>query len=198
MPAIGDSMRTLLRSNCALASCARSCPSLTSCVRTCFSRSTSSRLRDPDVVLGAFEHFARRELLLPQLLLAFEILLRDGQLHARRLDALPRLFEPGLIGLQRGLAALDARAKRPRIDLHEELTQSDAVAFVDREIDDAPGRVGADVDEPLRLDLARRRHDSFEIAGADRLNGDSRRRRSARPPRVSAGRGDDEREPPGR
>ena len=167
MPAIGDSMRTLLRSNCALASCARSCPSLTSCARTCFSRSDEGRLREPHVVLRAFEHFARRELLLPELLLPLEILLRDGQLHARRLDALARLLEAGLVGLQRSLAALDSRPKRSRIDLHQELAQRDAVAFVDREIDDPPRRVGADVDEPFRLDLARCRHDGLEIARAD-------------------------------
>ena len=81
------------------------------------------RLREPHVVLRAFQRFARGELLLPQLLLAFQILLRDGQLHPRRLDALPRLLEAGLIGLQRGLAALDSRPKRSRIDLHQELSQ---------------------------------------------------------------------------
>ena len=54
------------------------------------------RLREADVVLRSFERFARGELLLPQLLLALEILLRDRQLHASGFDRLPRLFEPRL------------------------------------------------------------------------------------------------------
>ena len=82
------------------------------------------RLREPDVVLGALEHFARRQLLLPQLLLA----LADSA--ARRSAARGRSRPPGaparaptLAGLQRRLAALDARAQRARIDLHEELAE---------------------------------------------------------------------------
>ncbi len=150
------------------------------------------RLRDSHVVLRAFQRFARGELLFPQLLLTFQILLCDGQLHTRRLDSLTRLFETCLIGLQGGLTALDPRPKRPRIDLHQELSQLHAVAFVDRKIDDPPGRVGADVDEPFRLDLARCRHDGLEIARADGLDGDGGRGGASRPPRVSAGRTDED------
>ena len=173
MPAIGDSMRTLLRSNCALASCARSCPSRTSCVRTCFSRSTradcailtsfSARSSASRGVSCCFHSSCWR----------LRFCCATGQLHARRLDALPRLVERRFGALQRRLAALDARAQRPRIDLHQELSQRHAVAFVDGEIDDASRCVGADVDEPLRLNLARRRDDRLEVARADRLDRDA-------------------------
>jgi hypothetical protein len=56
--------------------------------------------------------------------------------------------------------------------LQQKLSNLDAVAFVDRQIDDSPRCVGADVDQALRLNLARRRDDRLEIAGLDALGRD--------------------------
>lgn len=109
-------------------------------------------------------------------------------MYARRFDGLPRLFERRFCAAERRLAAFDPCAQCPRVDLHEELAKRHPVAFVDREVDDSSGCIGADVDEPLRLNLAGRRHEGLEVAGADRLGGDHRRRGAARPPGVSAGR----------
>src|SRR5439155_10118946 len=111
------------------------------------------RLGDPDVVLRAIERFTRGQLALPQSLLPPERLLCNRELHARGLDALPGLLERGLRALQRRLAAVDARAQRARIDLHQKLAGLYAIAFVHREIHDAARGVGADVHEQLWLNL---------------------------------------------
>ena len=65
-----------------------------------------------------------------------------------------RLLERSLCRAERSGAAVDARSQRPRIDLQEELPLPHPVAFRDRQVDDAAGRVRADVDQPLRLDLS--------------------------------------------
>ena len=56
--------------------------------------------------------------------------------------------------------------------MQQKLSNLDAVAFVDRQVDDAPRRVGADVDQTLRLNLAGRRDDRLEIAGLDAFGRD--------------------------
>jgi hypothetical protein len=47
-----------------------------------------------------------------------------------------------------------------------------AIAFIDGQVHDAAGRFGADLDEALRLNLARGRHDRFEVAGLDHVGRD--------------------------
>ena len=60
-----------------------------------------------------------------------------------------------------------------RIDLQQELSGLDAVAFVDRQPRHAAHRLGADVDRLLRIDLAGRRDDRLEIALLDALGCDA-------------------------
>ena len=95
------------------------------------------------------------------------------ELHARGLDRLPHL--------RRATPAPPAATRLPlstrvRSDFGSIcsrnwpiLTRSPSLTA---RFDDAARRVGADVDQPLRLDLARRRHDRFEIARLDRVGGD--------------------------
>ncbi len=129
-----------------------------------------------EVVLGPFERLARRDALGPQIFLPREVLLPLVELHFRRLDRLPHLFERALGGLKRRAAVVHARAQRPRVDLQQELPFRDGVAFIHGEVDDAPGGFRGDVDETLGLDLAGRRHNRFEIARFDRFDGDDERR----------------------
>jgi hypothetical protein len=63
-------------------------------------------------------------------------------------------------------------ARDARIDLQQELSLLDALAFLNRQIGHAAAGVGADVDEPLRLDLARRRDDRLQISLLDCLSVD--------------------------
>src|SRR5258706_15317927 len=122
------------------------------------------RLVRSHIVFRSFERFARRQLLLPQILLAIERLLGLIDLHARGLNRLALLVERRFGGVERRTAAVHARPERPGVDLQEELTPGHALPFADREIDDAAGRLGGDVDEPLRLDFPGRRDDRLEVA----------------------------------
>jgi hypothetical protein len=69
------------------------------------------RLRGLHVVRRLLERFTRGELPGPQVLLTLECLLRLFELHASGLDRLTALIERHLRGLQRGGAAVHARAQ---------------------------------------------------------------------------------------
>ena len=104
------------------------------------------------------------------------------------LQADARLLERGAGAGDRGDVAADGGFGVDRIDLQQELTGRDAIAFFHGEPGDAAHRLGADVDGLLRVDLARRRDDGLEIAPLDGFHGDrgarlaparERRRRAA-------------------
>ena len=130
------------------------------------------RLPHLEVVLGAVERLARREAALPELLLALEVVLGLLQRRPRALERELELLGRRARRRERRLRALHRGSQIPRVDLQQELPLLDAVAFVDRQIGDAAHRVGADVDVALRLDLARRGHDRFEVALLDRFGVD--------------------------
>ena len=101
------------------------------------------RFRGADVVLRALERFARRELLLPELLLAREVLLRLIELHARGLDRLPLLLERRSRRRVSDAVPLSTRVRSRRGSIcSRNWPLVDAVAFVDGQIDDAAGRFG--------------------------------------------------------
>ena len=134
------------------------------------------RLSQRDLVLRALERLTRREAVLPQLLLPlqiclslYEVRLRRRQAGLRLLDREARLLEPRLRGGHARLAALQASFELPRVDLEQELTRLDPLAFFDGEARDAPHLVGRDVHLALRLDLAGRGHDRLEVARPNRL-----------------------------
>ena len=122
------------------------------------------------VGLRLFERFLRRQPALGEVLLAAVGVLGLLERRARALEREPHLLELRSRRAERGFAALDSRAQVARVDLQQELSLLDAVAFVDRQLGHASARVGADVDEPFRLDLARRRDDRLR----DRASGSSR------------------------
>ena len=135
MPSIGDSMRTLLRSYCALSSVGALLRDAARLRVAGLLALGERRLGDLHVVLRLVERFARRQLLLPELLLA-----RRGSAAPARAARAPvstacRICSSvDLGGLQRRGAAVDARPQRLRVDLQQELALLDAVAFVDREV----------------------------------------------------------------
>ena len=98
-----------------------------------------------------------------------------------------RLLQRRLGGGDAGLAALQLAFERARIDLEQELAGLDALAFLDREPRDAAHGVRRDVDLTLRLDLARRRDDGFEVARAERFGVDAQ---AGVAPEVQVGRDD--------
>ncbi len=130
------------------------------------------RLGDLHVVHGLLERLARRQLLLPEILLTGEVLLRLQELRLRRLNRLLDLIDGGLSSLERGRAAFNAPLEQLRVDLQEELADLHAIALVHREVDDAARRLRADLDQPFRLNLSGRRDDRVEIAGADHIGRD--------------------------
>jgi hypothetical protein len=151
------------------------------------------RLGGPDVVLGPVQRLLRRQLLLPQVALPLEGLLRLLELHPRRLHRLAQLGERRLGRPQRGRAAVDARAQRARVDLQQELPDRDPLPLVHGELDHPAGSVRADVDQALRLDRAGGRDDGLEVALSDRLDRDLGRRVAGEPQvRRHDRRGDDE------
>ena len=133
------------------------------------------RLAHPQIVFCPLERFTRRQATLPQLLLPTQIVFRLLQRYPGAVERQAQLFHLRLRRLQRGLGALHRRPEVARIDLQQELILRDAVALVDGEVGDAPHRVGADVDRPGRLDLARRGNERFEPALLDRfrIDGDA-------------------------
>ena len=136
----------------------------------------SLELRFPafDLVLRAFERFTRRQAAFPELVLALEVLPREIERDTRLLDVGPRLLQRRPRGGHARLAALELSLERARIDLEQELAGAHALAFFHRETRDPSHRVGGDIDLALRLDLARRGDDGFEIADAQRFHGDLR------------------------
>jgi len=70
------------------------------------------------------------------------------------------------------LQPLDGRLVLGRVDLDQELTPLDQIAFLDAKLDDPPGDVGADVDLGLGLDLPARRDRRHQVALRDLLEPD--------------------------
>ena len=174
MPSIGDSIRTLLRSYCALSSVAFSCAMRRLCAAAVFSRSASedsapSRRSPPCRADRACE------LLFPEVLLAFESLSQQLELRLPVSIDCCICAERHLVGLQ-ATRLPDRRAlQRLGIDLQQELSLPDAVAFVHHQVDHAPDRIRADVDGSLRLNLAGSGDDGLEIARLDQFGGEPSR-----------------------
>ena len=142
---------------------------------------TQPRFGRLHVVFCLVERLAGCELLAPEVALARQVLLGLVQLYARGFHRLALLVERTLRSLQRRIAAVHPGAERLGVDLEQELAARDPVTFVHRQVDDPSGRIGADVDEALRLNLAGGRDDGFQIAQAD---GFDRDRWSGRLPEV--------------
>ena len=75
-----------------------------------------------------------------------------------------------------GFSALHLALERSRVDLEQELAGPDALALFDRQPRHPAHGVRRDVHLPLRLHLARRRDDGFEVPRADGFGDDFRTR----------------------
>lgn len=87
---------------------------------------------------------------------------------------LTREFVLGLLFLQLGLEVFDGVATgvefgflRRRVDFHQQLAFFDLIPGLDVNLADLPGRLGADVDIPARLQRTQRRDAVFNIAAGD-------------------------------
>src|SRR5215471_482316 len=129
-----------------------------------------------ELVLGVVERFLRRQPALPELLLARVVVLRRLQRRLAAVGLHAQLLHRRARRRQRGFRLIHLAREVARIDLEQELPPIDALAFLDGEVRHAAHRVGADVDRPLRLDLARRRDDRLQIPLLDGfdVDGDAR------------------------
>src|SRR6185503_5813346 len=69
-----------------------------------------------------------------------------------------------LISSQLGFTPVHGALELDRIDLHQELPLSDGVAFLHRDLQDAAGDIGRDVDRFLRVDLAAGRDGGDQVS----------------------------------
>ncbi len=106
------------------------------------------------IVLGALEGLARRQLVLPEVLLALQVAVSPVEIGLCGLDRHPCAFESRTCRENGGLASLHGRLERARVELQQKLAAGDFIAFIDRHAGHASDGVRADVDRALRLNLA--------------------------------------------
>ena len=150
-----------------------------SCLISCFSRSCSGRLRRLDVVLCAFSSASRVvSCCRHRSCWRVSVLLRLLQLDLRRSRSTACICS---IDVRCAGPASDAVlpstrvAQRLRVDLQQELALLDAVALVDREVDDPARRVGADLARDASVESCPTPTTiGLEIARLDDVGGDRR------------------------
>ena len=172
MPVIGDSMRTLLRFSLAFSTVACSCVMRRRWVSICRSCAVTSawRIRTRFSALSRFSFGVSP----PCSSCCWRVscssrLLQRGP-GALDLDA--QLFHLRARRRERRRRLVEGRREVARVDLKEELPLLHLLAFLDPQVRDPAHRIGADVDEALRLDLARGRHDGLQIPLLDRFDVD--------------------------
>src|SRR5262249_27625835 len=115
-----------------------------------------------------------REPVLPEILLALQILAREIEIDPRGFHCGVRLIERRFRSGDAGLTALELTGERSRVDLEQKLAGLHALTFLDRDACHTAGGVGRHVDLALRLNLARGRDQGFQIAGANIFSSDAR------------------------